>query len=274
MDRRARRRARPRRARSTARPTSHLLAGEHPRDGAVLVSRPAPRVFVDASGKTRRKEPILGYDVRFSAPKSVSLLWAIGSPEAQAPGGGGPRPGRPRGLRPPRAGGLFRPARERAAATIERGAGFIGMGFLHRSSRAGDPALHVHVVTANMTRAASDGKWLSLANPSRQSPLLREAKSTGYVFQAELRAELTRTARGLAGGRSSTARRPRRDRAARDRPLQPAPRRDRRGDGASAGRPRRRQPKSPPTAPGTPRTTASTPTASARTGAPAAPSSA
>jgi conjugative relaxase-like TrwC/TraI family protein len=168
-----------------------LLAGEHPVDGAVLVWRSAPRVFVDASGRTRRKEPILGHDVRFSAPKSVSLLWAIGSPGAQRE----VEEALDHAVRAAYAH-LEREAcfvqRGKGGTSIERGAGFVGMAFLHRSSRAGDPALHVHVVTANMTRAASDGKWLSLANPRRQSPLLREAKSTGYVFQAELRAELTR----------------------------------------------------------------------------------
>ena len=40
---------------------------------------------------------------------------------------------------------------------IERGAGFVAMAFRHRMSRAGDPALHVHVVISNMTRATSDG---------------------------------------------------------------------------------------------------------------------
>jgi conjugative relaxase-like TrwC/TraI family protein len=169
----------------------HLLAGEHPTSGQTLVHRPPPRVFVDASGRTRRKEPILGHDVRFSAPKSVSLLWAIGSPVIQ-------REVEEAVDRAVRAayGHLEREAcfvqRGKGGTAIERGAGFVGMAFLHRSSRAGDPALHVHVVTANMTRAVSDGKWLSLANPRRQSPLLREAMSTGYVFQAELRAELTR----------------------------------------------------------------------------------
>jgi conjugative relaxase-like TrwC/TraI family protein len=168
-----------------------LLAGEHPLDGGVLVRRAPPRVFVDASGRTRRKEPILGHDVRFSAPKSVSLLWAIGSPSAQREVEAALDHAVRAAYR-----NLEREAcfvqRGKGGTSIERGDGFVGMAFLHRSSRAGDPALHIHVVTANMTRAASDGKWLSLANPRRQSPLLREAKSTGYVFQAELRAELTR----------------------------------------------------------------------------------
>jgi conjugative relaxase-like TrwC/TraI family protein len=168
-----------------------VLAGKHPVTGAVLVSRPEPRKFIDAEGRERRLDPILGYDIRFAAPKSVSLLYAVGSPEVRAAI-----------LRAhdhavaEAVGYLERTAcfvqRGKGGVVIEPGAGFLSMGFRHRSSRAGDPALHTHLVTANMTRSVSDGRWLSLANPRRQSPLLREAKAAGHVYQAALRAELTR----------------------------------------------------------------------------------
>ncbi|HET8565474.1 MAG TPA: MobF family relaxase [Solirubrobacterales bacterium] len=168
-----------------------VLAGKHPVTGAVLVSRPEPRKFIDAEGRERRLDPILGYDIRFAAPKSVSLLYAVGSPEVRAAV-----------LRAhdhavaEAVGYLERTAcfvqRGKGGVVIEPGGGFLSMAFRHRSSRAGDPALHTHLVTANMTRALSDGRWLSLANPRRQSPLLREAKAAGHVYQAALRAELTR----------------------------------------------------------------------------------
>ncbi|HWW66542.1 MAG TPA: MobF family relaxase [Solirubrobacterales bacterium] len=168
-----------------------VLAGKHPVTGAVLVARPEPRKFVDAEGRERRLDPILGYDIRFAAPKSVSLLYAAGSPEVHAAI-----------LRAhdhavaEAVGYLERTAsfvqRGKGGVLIESGSGFLSMSFRHRSSRAGDPALHTHLVTANMTRATSDGRWLSLANPRRQSPLLREAKAAGHVYQAALRAELTR----------------------------------------------------------------------------------
>ena len=51
--------------------------------------------------------------------------------------------------------GLPGPARQ-GGAEIERGSGFVGMAFRHRMSRAGDPALHVHVVISNLTRAGGD----------------------------------------------------------------------------------------------------------------------
>ena len=163
--------------------------------------------------------------------------------------------------------------RGKGGVAIEPGAGFLAMAFRHRSSRAGDPALHTHLVTANMTRAASDGRWLSLANPRRSSPLLREAKAAGHVYQAALRAERNPRARRRVEPRPQRLRRPRRDRAAGDRALLPAPGGDRRGDGRARYQLCRPPPKSPPTGPATPRTTASTPTPSARSGSRGRPSS-
>jgi len=168
-----------------------LLAGKHPKTGVVLVNRPAPRTYIDASGKKRRLEPILGYDIRFSAPKSVSLLWAIGSEELQAKLLSAHEQAVGDALAYLERHACF-VQRGHGGKEIERGAGFISMSFLHRSSRSGDMALHSHVVTANMTQAASDGRWLSIANPKRCSPLLREAKPAGYVYQAALRAAITR----------------------------------------------------------------------------------
>jgi conjugative relaxase-like TrwC/TraI family protein len=168
-----------------------LLAGKHPKTGAVLVNRPKPRTFIDAAGKKRRLEPILGYDIRFSAPKSVSLLWAIGSEDVQASILSAHDQAAGQALAYLERHACF-VQRGHGGSTIEPGARFLSMSFLHRSSRAGDMAFHSHVVTANMTRASSDGRWLSLANPKRQSPLLREAKPAGYLYQAALRAALTR----------------------------------------------------------------------------------
>jgi TrwC relaxase len=82
--------------------------------------------------------------------------------------------------------------RGRGGKVIEPGSGFVAMAFRHRMSRAGDPALHTHVLVSNLTRARSDGRWLSLAAPRGRSALYQHAKAAGYVFQAQLRAELVR----------------------------------------------------------------------------------
>ena len=164
-----------------------ILEGRDPRSGAQLLTRPDTRFRTRPDGTKKRVEPVLGFDVRFSAPKSISLLYALGDEE----------------LRSEivsilddavRAGiaHLEKEAclvqRGQGGARIERGTGFVGMAFRHRMSRAGDPALHVHVVLSNLTRAVSDGKWLSLASPQGRSALWPHAKSAGVVFQAELRA--------------------------------------------------------------------------------------
>jgi conjugative relaxase-like TrwC/TraI family protein len=168
-----------------------VLAGEHPGTGEKLVSRPKARKFTDAEGRERRLDPILGYDIRFAAPKSVSLLYAVGPAEVRAQVLRAHDGAVAEAVAYLEAHACF-VQRGHGGGSIEAGAGFLSMAFRHRSSRAGDPALHTHLVTANMTRAASDGRWLSLANPKRQSPLLREAKAAGHVYQAALRARLTR----------------------------------------------------------------------------------
>lgn len=129
---------------------------------------------------------VAGFDLCFSAPKSVSVLWALGGPELAA---------------------AVVSAHDRAVAaaveTLEaeavrarRGAGGLRMeetggvaaaGFAHRSSRAGDPQIHTHVVVANLT-PDRDGRWSSLYG----ARIYRWAKTVGYTYQAELRAHLSR----------------------------------------------------------------------------------
>src|SRR5204863_1697862 len=87
--------------------------------------------------------------------------------------------------------------RERQAAVARRGRGgvesvagngFVAAAFRHRTSRAGDPQLHTHVLVANMTRGP-DERWTAL--DARH--LYAHAKTAGYLYQAKLRAELVRS---------------------------------------------------------------------------------
>ena len=54
-------------------------------------------------------------------------------------------------------------------------------------SRAGDPQLHTHVLVANLVQA-DDGRWSTLDGRR----LYAHAKTAGYLYEARLRAELTR----------------------------------------------------------------------------------
>ena len=66
------------------------------------------------------------------------------------------------------------------------GSGFVAAAFRHRTSRAGDPHLHTHVLVANITRRP-DGRWAAL--DGRQ--LSVHAKTAGYLYEAALRHEIT-----------------------------------------------------------------------------------
>lgn len=168
-----------------------ILAGEDPSTAEALLERPAPRKITDAEGRERRLDPILGYDVRFSAPKSVSLLYGVGSPEVRE----AILRSHDEAVRQA-VGYLERHAcwvrRGHGGGEIEPGAGFVAMAFRHRSSRAGDPALHTHLIVSNMTRAVSDGRWLGLAAPKGRTPFWLFAKAAGHVYQAALRAGVSR----------------------------------------------------------------------------------
>ena len=168
-----------------------ILDGRDPTRGEQLLRRPATRTYELPDGTTRRKEAVLGYDVRFAAPKSVSILYALGDQETR---------GRVIAVMNDAVGqGIAHLEREAClvrrgdgGTRIERGAGFAAMAFRHRMSRAGDPALHVHVVVSNMTRSRADGAWRTLASPKGRSPLWLHGKSAGVVFQAALRAGFLR----------------------------------------------------------------------------------
>jgi conjugative relaxase-like TrwC/TraI family protein len=149
-----------------------VLCGRHPATGEAL-----GRVL------TAR---VPGFDLTFSAPKSVSVLFGIGDDELRA---------------------VLRDAHDRAvidalgymereAAVTRRGpggvhaiagTGLIAAAFRHRTSRAGDPQLHTHVLVANLALGA-DGQWSTLDGRR----IYAHAKTAGYLYEARLRSLLTR----------------------------------------------------------------------------------
>jgi conjugative relaxase-like TrwC/TraI family protein len=132
----------------------------------------------------RRPDRLPGYDLTFSAPKGVSLLFALAESEVSE----AVRRAHDAAVRQA-LGYLEREAGEvrRGADGVDRlpGGGFVAAAFRHRTSRAGDPQLHTHLLVANMTRG-SDGRWSAL--DGRQ--LYTQAKTAGTLYQAVLRHEL------------------------------------------------------------------------------------
>ncbi|MEP7056085.1 MAG: MobF family relaxase, partial [Actinomycetota bacterium] len=133
---------------------------------------------------SRRRNRLPGFDLTFSAPKSVSLLFALGGDDLAAT------------VRAAHDSAVAQALDylERHAGEVRRGTngvyrqaggGFVSAGFRHRTSRAGDPHLHTHVLTANLIKG-EDGRWSALDGRA----LYREAKTAGTLYRAALRHEL------------------------------------------------------------------------------------
>src|SRR3954447_12794105 len=155
-----------------ARELDRVLNGEHPATGEPL-------------GRVLAKR-VPGFDLTFSAPKSVSVLFGIGDDSLRAV------------LRDAHDRAVLEALgyMERAAAVTRRGPagvhavagnGFVAAAFRHRTSRAGDPQLHTHVLVANLTLGA-DGQWSTLDGRR----IYAHAKTAGFLYEARLRAILTR----------------------------------------------------------------------------------
>src|SRR5438105_1721062 len=132
-----------------------------------------------------KRTVVTGFALSFSPPKSVSLVGAFGDAATAAEVGAAhdhavlaalsflehhaafSRTGR---------GGVFQVDTE----------GFVGAAFTHRTSRAGDPQLHSHVLVANKVRCA-DGRWRSLDGRE----VFAFQKAAGMLYNATLRVELS-----------------------------------------------------------------------------------
>ena len=109
--------------------------------------------------------PVAGFDLTFSAPKSVSTLWAVSDAGTQA-------------LIAEAHHQTIRDVLEiverdvamtRVGTEGPRGAvaqvevrGVVAAAYDHYDSRASDPQLHTHVVIANRVQGVYDGKWRTL----------------------------------------------------------------------------------------------------------------
>ncbi len=127
-----------------------------------------------------------GLDLTLSTPKSVSLIWGLGDAEMSAAVVACHE----------RAVDSALEYLERHACHVRRGGGgldvydaegFVGAAFRHRTSRAGDPALHTHVLLANVAEGP-DARWTALDTRD----LYGHARTAGFVYQAVLRHELAR----------------------------------------------------------------------------------
>lgn len=150
---------------------SHVLQGFSPDGRRLLVQR--------QDGKPHQR----GWDLTVSVPKSVSILWASSGDERRAMVDGAIK------------GAVKKMVAylEREAAVTRRGKGgariepgkLVIAAFLHRTSRARDPQLHCHLVTANVC-VREDGTTGTL----RSKDLYLHKMVAGTLFRAELGSRL------------------------------------------------------------------------------------
>lgn len=151
-----------------------IMAGEDPRrPGAQLGRR-----FGDTS--------VRGFDITCSAPKSVSVLFALGDEDVRR-----------------QVTDAHDSAVDAVAGWIERTAltrhringdvavvdtkGIIAAAFRQHTSRALDPQIHTHLVVANRV-VAPDGRWLALDARG----LKLDQRTASAIYHVSLHAELTR----------------------------------------------------------------------------------
>jgi conjugative relaxase-like TrwC/TraI family protein len=133
---------------------------------------------------------VCGFDLTFSAPKSVSVLWGLAPPEVAEQ----VRQAHTQAVLDALA--MLEPLVARAARGHQGDgqraprigtSGVLAAGFEHGTSRAGDPQLHTHVLLLNLAQGL-DGRWSALDSRT----LHRQATTASHLYQHVLRAELTR----------------------------------------------------------------------------------
>lgn len=182
-----------------ARTAATRAAGDEPASVFLDGARAGPRRGWEVSvaelkrfaGAREAQSVVLGYDVTFSCPKSVSLLWAMVDPDVRTEILEAVEASVAAGIAYLEENGCAVRAGGAAA-----GDGLLAAGFLHATSRALDPQLHWHCVVINAS-AGPSGDFGALDARG----LFAHAKTAGYLAGAHLRHEMARRL-GVAWERS------------------------------------------------------------------------
>ena len=148
-----------------------LLEGRHPRTGRPMPSAPVA---------------VCGFDLTFSAPKSASVLFALGGENAARRVVDVHREAVESAVRYLEDHAVSATRRHGPAREIVATSGLIGGVFTHAVSRNLDPHLHSHVVVANLVHGV-DGRW----SACDWRGLAAHRAATAAVYEAHLCAGLT-----------------------------------------------------------------------------------
>ncbi len=166
--------------------TLRLDTGPERGDLDTLLSGRSPRTGETLQGGRGRTPTNAGFDLTFTAPKSVSVLLAVGDERVQAAVLAAHERGVQAGLDYLERHECFA-RRGTDGVNVIPAEGFVGAAYTHEMARSGDPHLHTHVVIANRVHAA-DGRWTA---PDMRS-VYAAAKTAGTIAEAVMRDELTR----------------------------------------------------------------------------------
>jgi conjugative relaxase-like TrwC/TraI family protein len=148
-----------------------LLQGRHPRTGRPMPSAPVA---------------VCGFDLTFSAPKSVSVLFALGGEEVAGRVVDVHRQAVESAVHYLEGHAVSATRRHGPAREVVATSGLIGGLFTHAVNRNLDPHLHSHVVVANLVHGV-DGRW----SACDWRGLAAHRAAAGAVYEAQVRAGLT-----------------------------------------------------------------------------------
>jgi conjugative relaxase-like TrwC/TraI family protein len=117
------------------------------------------RFTVEETARPNR-HAVAGFDLTFTAPKSVSVLWALADPATQAEIVTAHHAAVADTLTVLESQALFTRLGAGSCAQVTTG-GAVAAGFDHPDTRTGDPNLHTHLVLANKVQGP-DGAWRSV----------------------------------------------------------------------------------------------------------------
>ncbi|MGK0276402.1 MAG: conjugative relaxase-like TrwC/TraI family protein [Ilumatobacter sp.] len=137
-------------------------------------------------GKTTVTErSVTAFDLTFSAPKSVSVLYALGDDDVVAAVEAAHTAAVEQAVKSVSPRIAYTRTAHAGAAVVDTD-GVLGIRYRHRTSRSLDPQLHDHVLISNAVRTVSDGRWRTIDARG----LYKNAKAAGVEYQTFLRAEL------------------------------------------------------------------------------------
>ena len=151
----------------------NLMAGAYPHDESLRL------------GRAYGENSVRGFDITASAPKSMSVLFAVGSDQVRADVLASHDTGVQAIIEwvQNTAHTRFRIAGEVATVDAE---GIVAATFRQHTSRALDPQLHTHIGVPNRV-LAPDGRWLALDART----LKLDQRTASAIYHASMRTELT-----------------------------------------------------------------------------------